>query len=69
MPAPRIRRPWVKQILHVFASNQAQHDAVVQAYPTIDPSLRADTIVLLTRTTGGGFIYCNPDPPLGMECP
>lgn len=60
---------WVKQILHVFASNQQQHDAVVQAYPTIDPSLRADTIVLLTRTTGGGFIYCNPDPPLGMECP
>jgi len=60
---------WVKQILHVFVADQASHDAVVQAWPTIDPMIRADTIVLLTKTTGGGFIYCNPDPPLGQECP
>jgi len=60
---------WVKQILHVFVADKAAHDAVLAAYPTIDPSLRADTIVLVTQTTGGGFIYCNPDPPLGAECP
>lgn len=60
---------WVKQILHVFAATQAQADAVVRVLPTIDAGARADTIVLITRTTGGGFIYCNPDPPLGSECP
>jgi hypothetical protein len=60
---------WVKQILHVLVADKEAHDAVVAAYPTVDPTLRADTIVLLTQTTGGGFIYCNPDPPLGTECP
>lgn len=60
---------WVKQILHVFTANKAASDAVARVLPTIDASLRADTVVLLTQTTGGGFIYCNPDPPLGSECP
>jgi hypothetical protein len=60
---------WVKQILHVFAANKSQADAVVRVLPTIDAAIRADTIVLLTQTTGGGFVYCNPDPPLGSECP
>lgn len=60
---------WVKQILHVFTANKAATDAVARVLPTIDASLRADTIVLLTQTTGGGFIYCNPDPALGSECP
>ncbi len=60
---------WVKQILHVFAATKAQADAVVRVLPTINPATRADTIVLLTQTTGGGFVYCNPDPPLGSECP
>jgi hypothetical protein len=61
---------WVKQILHVFAANKAQADAVARVLPTIDASIRSNTIVLLTQTTGGGFVYCNnPDPPLGSECP
>ncbi len=60
---------WVKQILHVFAATQAQADAVTRVLPTIDASIRANTIVLLTQTSGGGFVYCNPDPPLGSECP
>lgn len=60
---------WVKQILHVFAANKAQADAVVRIVPTIHAAIRANTIVLLTQTTGGGFVYCNPDPPLGSECP
>ena len=60
---------WVKQILHVFAANKAQADAVSRVLPTIDAAIRANTIVLLTQTSGGGFVYCNPDPPLGSECP
>lgn len=60
---------WQKQILHVFTANQAASDAVGRVLPTIDAALRADTVVLLTQTGGGGFIYCNPDPPLGSECP
>ncbi|HVH44376.1 MAG TPA: hypothetical protein VM925_18615 [Labilithrix sp.] len=60
---------WVKQILHVFAATKAQADAVARVLPTIAGSIRRDTIVLLTQTKGGGFVYCNPDPPLGSECP
>ena len=60
---------WQKQILHVWTANKDETDAVVRVLPTIDGSIRADTIVLLTETTGGGFIYCNPDPALGSECP
>ncbi len=60
---------WVKQVLHVFTANQATTDAVARVVPNLDAATRADTIILVTRTTGGGFIYCNPDPPLGSECP
>lgn len=60
---------WIKQILHVFAANPAATDAVRRIWPTLDSRLRADTIVLVTETSGGGFVYCNPDPPLGAECP
>jgi len=60
---------WIKQILHVFVPTQEAADAVERIWPTLDPALRADTIVLVTHTTGGGFIYCHPTPPLGQECP
>jgi hypothetical protein len=60
---------WVKQILHVFTANRAATEAVQRVYPTLPAATRADTILLLTQTTGGGFVYCNPDPPLGSECP
>jgi hypothetical protein len=60
---------WVKQILHVFSVNKAATDAVGRVLPTIEAAIRADTIVLVTQTTGGGFVYCNPDPALGSECP
>jgi hypothetical protein len=65
LPADR----WVKQILHVFSVNKAATDAIGRVWPTLDAAVRADTIVLVTQTTGGGFVYCNPDPPLGNECP
>jgi predicted small lipoprotein YifL len=60
---------WVKQILSVFVANQTVADQVTRVWPTIDAATRADTIVLMTTTRGGGFIYCNPDPALGTECP
>ena len=60
---------WVKQVLHVFAATDAQEAAVRRVWPTLDAALRADTVVVLTRTTGGGFVYCDPDPALGSECP
>lgn len=60
---------WVKQILHVFSVNQAATDAIARVLPTIDPAIRADTIVLVTQSQGGGFLYCHPTPPLGSECP
>jgi hypothetical protein len=60
---------WVKQVLSVFVANQTVADQVARVWPTIDAATRADTIVLMTATRGGGFIYCNPDPALGTECP
>jgi hypothetical protein len=60
---------WVKQILHVFTANKAGTDAVLRVLPTIDPAMKADTIVVLTESKGGGFLYCSPDPALGSECP
>lgn len=60
---------WVKQILHVFASSEHAALAIQRVFPTLPTELRADTILLVTRTEGGGFVYCNPDPPLGSECP
>lgn len=60
---------WVKQILHVFSFSADSTAAIDRVWPTIDSTLRADTIVLVTTTTGGGFVYCDPEPPLGQECP
>lgn len=60
---------WVKQIMHVFTVNAAGTAAVARVWPTIAAATRADTITLVTQTTGGGFLYCDPDPALGSECP
>jgi hypothetical protein len=65
LPAQR----WVKQVLHVFAPDMAAAQAVARAWATLDAATRSNTIVLVTTTRGGGFIYCNPDPALGSECP
>lgn len=60
---------WVKQILHVFSVNAVMTAAIGRVWPTIDTVKRADTIVLVTETKGGGFVYCaNQSPPLGAEC-
>lgn len=60
---------WVKQILHVFVADDAAEASAKRVVPAISATLRADTIIILTRTRGGGFLYCNPDPALGSECP
>ncbi len=60
---------WTKQILHVFVATFDAEAAVTRVLATVDAPTRADTIVVVTRTTGGGFIYCDPDPALGAECP
>jgi hypothetical protein len=60
---------WVKQVLHVFAATQASVEAIERVLPGIDATVRSDTVVLVTKTIGGGFIYCDPDPALGQECP
>lgn len=60
---------WVKQILHVWVPNAKYYDAVKRVLPTIDDTTKSNTIVLITRSIGGGFLYCDPDPALGSECP
>ncbi|MBK7398213.1 MAG: hypothetical protein IPJ34_18455 [Myxococcales bacterium] len=45
------------------------YDAVKRVLPTIDDATRSNTLVLITRTTGGGFLYRDPDPAPGAECP
>ena len=49
---------WVKQMLHVIAYAD-QHVAAMQAaYEALDPSVKADTILWITRTDGDDeFIY------------
>ncbi len=52
---------WKKQILSVVAQTPAHADAILQAYPMIDATIRADTIVVVTVTEGDDdFIYYNP---------
>jgi hypothetical protein len=60
---------WVKQVLHVFVRSDAIAEQVERVWAALPEATRADTIVLVTVTRGGGFLYCNPDPPLGAECP
>lgn len=60
---------WAKQIVHVWVPNAFYFDAVKRVLPTIDDATKSNTIVLITRTTGGGFLYCDPDPAPGAECP
>ncbi len=60
---------WVKQILHIWVPSATYYDAVKRVLPTIDDATRSNTLVLVTRTTGGGFLYCDPDPAPGAECP
>jgi hypothetical protein len=51
---------WDKQILAVLAYDGAAADTVAQAWSMLDPSVQADTIVVVTATDGDDlFIYTN----------
>ena len=51
---------WDKQILSVLAYDAATADTVGQAWAGLDPSVQADTIVVVTQTDGDdAFIYTN----------
>jgi len=51
---------WDKQILAVLAWDGATADTVAQAWGMLDPSVTADTIVVVTTTDGDDtFIYTN----------
>lgn len=49
---------WDKQILHVIAYAPEHADSVAAAYASLDPSVTADTIVIVTVSDGlDAFIY------------
>jgi len=49
---------WPKQILHVLAYTSMHADSLEAAYATLDPAVRADTILWITVTEGmDEFIY------------
>ena len=49
---------WKRQILHVLCEDYHNQDLLLDAYETLDASLKADTMVLITTTRGNSkFIY------------
>ncbi|MCE9575012.1 MAG: hypothetical protein K8W52_17815, partial [Deltaproteobacteria bacterium] len=51
---------WDKQILAVLAWDDQAADTIEQAWTALDPSVKADTIVIVTSTAGDDlFIYTN----------
>ncbi|MEZ4336618.1 MAG: hypothetical protein R3B82_08320 [Sandaracinaceae bacterium] len=51
---------WVKQILHVVAYSAMHAESMQMAWSGIDPSVRGDTILVITVTDGADeFIYTN----------
>ena len=60
---------WQKQILHVISASHENTEAVRLAWPTLPVEVRADTIVYVTETAGGAFLYYGAEEPLGETCP
>ena len=49
---------WEKQILHILAYTPDHQARVLESYQALDPSLTADTIVVVTSTEGeDAFLY------------
>ena len=49
---------WEKQILHILAYSPDHQARVLESYQELDPSLTADTIVMVTSTEGeDAFLY------------
>ena len=60
---------WERQILHVISATPENTEAVRRAAAAIDAATRADTLLVVTETDGAGFLYYDPEIPLGTECP
>jgi len=43
---------WTKQILHILAYTPDHADTVAQAFATLDPTVTADTLIVVTATEG-----------------
>ena len=51
---------WTKQILHIWAKDDATVDALIQAHKKMDPSLLSNTVVVVSVTKNtGSFIFTN----------
>jgi hypothetical protein len=51
---------WTKQVLAILAWDSAAADTMAEAWTMADPSVKADTIVIITTTDGEDtFIYTN----------
>ncbi len=51
---------WTKQVLAILAYDTAAADTMAQAWTNAAPSVKADTIVIITTTDGEDtFIYTN----------
>ena len=47
---------WSRQILHVWTLHATWADMVVEAWTTLGPELKSDTVVLVTVETGSDFV-------------
>jgi len=51
---------WTKQILHVWAKDQATVDAIQAAYKLMSPELLSNTVVVISLTNNtGSFVFTN----------
>ncbi|KAH3891421.1 AAC-rich mRNA clone AAC4 protein-like [Dreissena polymorpha] len=51
---------WNKQVLHVWSANRDVTNVLVQAFHTLEPEVKSNTVVLITNTTTScDFIYLN----------
>ncbi|GFR80351.1 AAC-rich mRNA clone AAC4 protein-like [Elysia marginata] len=50
---------WSKQILHVWSTSHHVTATLVQAYDTIEPETRANTVVMITTAENADYIFNN----------
>lgn len=50
---------WSKQILHVWSISQQVTRTLLQAYDTIEPETKANTIVMITTAENADYIFSN----------
>ncbi|RUS85589.1 hypothetical protein EGW08_006672 [Elysia chlorotica] len=50
---------WSKQILHIWSTSHHVTSTLVQAYDTIDPETKANTVVIITTAENADYIFNN----------